>query len=337
MHSGHRVMRRPSVLADDTGKDLAQDEALESLNELLASVEAELEAQVVAPDLPLVFVLGPPRSGSTLVSQILAASGGYGFISNFAARFWRAPALGVRLERTLRPWEDVGQTNFRSTRGRTAQWNEPNEFGYFWSRWFDCGQNTHKLGAAELALLDLPALRRALGAIEREWCRPLMFKNNTWFTFQADWLAHSFPRSVFVACERDLSFVAQSLLLSRLDKYGDARRWWSVRPPSYDAIKDLPPIEQVARQAVGIDVEMRRATAAIAPERVVWASYGRVCADPRGLLSDVVEHCRQQGARIDPQLAAVPERFLSEDRTKLPPDELRALAAAVDAARAALH
>src|SRR5665213_31108 len=84
-------------LTSTFGKDLAREKRLAALNELLAPVEAELERHYSAPRFPVTFVLGPPRSGTTLTSQLLAQSGLFGIISNFAARFWRAPALGLRI------------------------------------------------------------------------------------------------------------------------------------------------------------------------------------------------------------------------------------------------
>jgi ABC-type oligopeptide transport system ATPase subunit len=45
------------------------------------------------------FIVGLPRSGTTLLSQLLAYSLDAGYTTNFAARFWLAPVHGLRLGR----------------------------------------------------------------------------------------------------------------------------------------------------------------------------------------------------------------------------------------------
>src|ERR1051326_495618 len=90
-----------SGLVSTFGKNIVHEQRLADLNELLAPLEAWLEQDFQAPIHPVTFVLGPPRSGTTVTGQLIARSGLFGFISNFAARFWGAPALGLRIERDL--------------------------------------------------------------------------------------------------------------------------------------------------------------------------------------------------------------------------------------------
>jgi hypothetical protein len=59
-----------------------------------------------------VFVLGVPRSGTTLTSQLLAYCLDAGYVNNAAARFWLAPVHGIRLARLIAG--DRGERSFRS-------------------------------------------------------------------------------------------------------------------------------------------------------------------------------------------------------------------------------
>lgn len=319
-------------LASLEGKDLERERRLARLNELLQPVGQRLEAAApTAPRWPPVFVFGPPRSGTTVLSQALAATRLLGFVSNFAARFWRAPALGMLIEATLGLRTDAPASNFASDHGLTAGWAEPNEFGYFWSSHFDLGGSTHALGPRERERLDREALRRAIAAMESTADAPMAFKNNTWFTLQADLLAEIFPGCVLVACRRDPFFTAQSCLQMRRRLYGDDARWWSVRPADHAALVALPPLEQVAAQAISIGAGMEHALARAraAGAAVVDASYARLASDPRGLVREVALAAGLGAEAVEPALERVPARFESTDRARLAPAEADALREAV--------
>lgn len=308
-------------LTQSQGKDLHAEADLAQLNSLLVPIEAELAAGLSAPGLPTVFVLGPPRSGSTLTSQLLAATGSFGVTTNFVARFWRAPSLGFRLERAL-PFVAT-EASFNSVRGRTEGASEPHEFGYYWSSWFDLGQETHSVPPDQLAGIDVAGLKQSLASMERAAGKALMFKNNTWFTFQADWLARHLPKSVFVACTRDPFFVAQSIYTQR-QRLGAMSEWWSVRPSTYPELAQLDPLEQVAGQAVDIHVEMEAALAGVPEARLIRADYGRVCAAPKGLIREIIIACRRLGDIAEPT-DDIPETFAATDQITLPSEEAATL------------
>ena len=320
-----------SGLTDRAGKDIERESELAALNDLLSSVEATVQRQHATPARTLVFVIGPPRSGTTLASQIIAASGSFGFADNVVARFWKAPALGVMISRALSsPARDL---DYQSVRGVTKGDGSPHEFGYFWSSWFDLGQETHKLSDAERERVDLPGLKRALAAMEATARKPFMFKNNTWLTFQADWLASAFPKSVFVACERDPFFVAQSLYEQRLALFDDPTRWWSVRPPSFAALCKRDPFEQTAAQALEIAREMDRALGRVPASRIVRLPYRELCAAPRDAMAQITACCRLLGESIDAAYDRIPKSFEHTDVTRLDAASSDRLHRAIDALR----
>jgi Sulfotransferase family len=310
-------MRQLAGLTSVFGKDLAQEERLASLNELLLPIEVELERAHSVPAQPVVLVLGPPRGGTTLTSQLISRTGLFGTVSNFAARFWLAPALGLRIERDLGLSGNAPMDSFESRRGITPGWSEPNEFGYFWSRFFDLGQDTHCLTKAGRASFDSAGLRRAVAAMEAVCERPMAFKNNTWFTFHPDLLEQVFPGCALVVCRRDPFFVAQSLWLQRQELYGDVARWWSVRPPNYSEIVKRSPIEQVAAQAVAIIAEMDATLARGKGAIRIDANYSRLVAEPREVVAEIAAAVGIAGPEAGAAVLRLPERLESTDRVRL--------------------
>lgn len=318
-----------SGLTSSFSKDLSKEAFLADINQLVEPLQAKIEQQAPAsPDKPVIFILGSPRSGTTLTSQVLAAARLFGTVNNFVARFWRAPAFGLLLARAFGLFDDPADS-FVSTRGMTAGWSEPSEFGYFWSRYFDMGQSTHLLNEDQRNLFDPAGLRRTIAAMETVANRPMAFKNNTWFTFHADLLAEIFPGCVLVVCRRDPFFVAQSIWRQRLDLYGDPARWWSVRPPNFSEIVKLPPIEQVALQAISIQAEMNRALSNVRNAKIIEIEYSRLVSEPRRVVIEIA-----QAASLAPAEASIakrlPARFRSTDIEVLSSDVSATLKMAIE-------
>jgi hypothetical protein len=301
----------------------AETQALTDVNAMLAPLQTEIESTCSAPLKPVILIIGPPRSGTTLVSQLLAASGRVGYVSNFLARFWLAPAVGARIERALGVGDTCHRFDFDSTYGRTSGWKQPHEFGRFWDRWFNFEQETHWVDDALRERVDANGLRRSVASLEREYGQPMVFKNNTWCTFQADLLAEILPTAVVVACTRDPLYVAQSLLLGRRRLLGDDTIWWSVRPSGFAWIRRRAPLEQVALQAVHIDREMRKSLASIASGRIVWAPYGSVCTDPIGTVTRLLDAVGIEAGNGLPDV--LPERLEQANRCSLDRSEFEHL------------
>lgn len=301
-------------LVDIREKSVEDEKILARINALLAPIEEEFCAGVRGPALPVCFIIGPPRSGSTLLSQLLLATGTFQAPTNFIARFWKAPAFAITMSRVLPLPPSPG---FESERGRTTGLSAPHEFGYFWSRWFDVGQGSHALNADERAKVDARGLARALGAMETAASRPLLFKNNTWCTPQADFLSGLLPTARFVVCDRDPFFVAQSILEQRA-RLGDETVWWSARPSGSDTWGKLGPLEEVARQTVGLYRDMEAALAHIPVDRVRRIDYQTLCSDPGRVVRNILDWLEVELPAG--QAGLLPRQLNATDTVKLKPE-----------------
>ncbi len=305
------------------------EDVVRQANEALLVLEDRLTSGFEGPGRPVTFILGPPRTGTTLISQLLADRGGFAYVSNFLARFWLAPYVGSRLEQEVGVREVRPRSTYRSRSGATRGPAEPHEFTFFWNRWFELGQVTQKLGPAELERVDAAGLARSVGALEAAWERPVVFKNSFWCNFQVAFLADLFPGSVFVRCRRAPEWAAQSIALSREALLGSRERWWSMKPAEFPRLRDLPWWEQIAGQVAFTERELSRSLAALAPERVVEAPYLEVCRDPRGFVQRVAEAVRTAGGELPPP-AALPEGFEPTNEARIDPRDVRRLEEALE-------
>ncbi|NBO54134.1 MAG: hypothetical protein EBU84_05990, partial [Actinobacteria bacterium] len=81
----HELGRRTSRFS----KDDSTEEIFWRLNEAIRGIKLGTSTGVKLP--PLVFIVGVPRSGTTLLSQLFSRFLDVGYIDNIVARFWANP------------------------------------------------------------------------------------------------------------------------------------------------------------------------------------------------------------------------------------------------------
>ena len=267
-------------------KDETFEPILEELNTLLAPIEERLVAAFDAPRRPILLVAGLPRSGTTMLMQMLVGMFELGYPSNLLARFWRAPYIGARLVQELRRGRRPLASNLHSELGATYGYDEPHEFTYFWRYWFPFNE-THQPLDADLRQLDCRFLQRELGALESAFGAPLAFKNPVVFSLNMERLGELFPTSVFLVCRRHPWYVAQSLLQSRLKLHGNREHWFSIKPAEYPSLKDLPFAQQIAGQVYYTCLRIDQSLAKLAGDRFLIIDYQELCQSPDQTLRSV--------------------------------------------------
>jgi len=284
----------------------AGDEAfLHALNVRLA--DARFDTGSIASDpaaWPLVYIVGAPRSGTTLLSQLTSRYLPVGYIDNLVARFWLRPSVGIRLSRIVLGDRARDTIELESRHGVTRGASGPHEFGYFWRHWLhlDDAPN-HHLGEDALARLDSAGLK---GALEQEiiatFAAPVVFKNVI-CGFHAAFLTRIHPRSLFVNIERDEYATCASILRSRLERYGSYDHWWSLQPSSYPF--DPPATDPCAEVALQVDACRREIRAELARPGVhaITLRYEELCANPSASMRRICDELDQLGASIRPTCA----------------------------------
>ena len=150
---------------------------LKELNEALGEAEKSIIAGYSEPKHPVVLIVACARSGSTLMLQWLAGTGFFAYPTNLLSRFYAAPYIGARIQQLLTDprynFRDefadyVPENTFTSDLGKTRGILAPNEFWYFWRRFFHFGEiqtldhdALHKVDTAQL-LSEIAAWRQPL-------------------------------------------------------------------------------------------------------------------------------------------------------------------------------
>ncbi len=283
---------------------------------------------------PIVWVIGTPRSGTTLAASVLRHTLDLGCVTNVAARFPTNPVVGMMLAETLRLHAPgTGEQAFDI--GRTRGLDGDHEFGMFWRRWLrldETPDGSHRLDEAHRGSVDAEGLRRTLHAMIGVVDRPLLLRNVV-CGLNASLLARVHPRSVFVELRRDPIDTAWSILRCRRERAGGEGRWWSLRPSNWRACAAAPtPIDQVAGQIAGIRADLARERSAVEASgggaHWVTLDYASLCGDPAAAARLVADTAGDGaiGARTDAPAADT----LTPRRPEIDPDTRRRLARAFD-------
>lgn len=199
------------------------DEILRALNDAISSAPSEL-ADSAAFDKPVMFICGAPRSGTTLLYQLLAYVGDVGYVNNLIARFYANPPLGAwlseqaQIDRVFLP---------KSVYGRTFGASSPHEFGRFWLDAFGLdaiGEPDDDPPAA--TIVDAARRIARLGAV---FNRPMVFKSFDYLWF-IDELAATLPSTkwIHIVRERESNIGSLTTLYETRATDGVAPAWTSA-------------------------------------------------------------------------------------------------------------
>lgn len=270
----------------------ARRRSVNALNRALSRIELRKAAEPEVPlSQPPVFIVGAPRSGSTLLYQLIVVGFDVGYLSNLHCRLHGAPALIERIAgRRLQP-----PAVFSSDHGRTEGLAAPSECGPYWYRFFRKSPQYVPLAEADSgALRDLRASVRALGDAAG---RPVVFKNLL-NSLRLEPLGEALPEAIFLVVQRDLADNVASILAARRSLRGDETAWWSAEPPDVDLLRGRAPEDQATGQVRGIHALIDSAKQRFGADRFLDISYEHLCADTHAVLSEISAFASGHGLEL---------------------------------------
>lgn len=241
------------------------------------------------------FIVGTPRSGSTLISQLLARCFEVAYVSNRVAPYWLCPIAGWErvIESHGRP--ERASISVRSRHGSSSGPDDPHEFGYFFRTWMDL-RKSDQLSEPALARCDWSELRSELGGLAGYFDAALVVKNLNAISFQIDAVAAEIPESRFLHVHRAREETVQSILRVRASLGGDIRDWWSIRPAEYREWSRLGARDQVELQVDSVRSAVESSLSRLDPGRSMEVPLELLQNDPRRALE-----------ALGPFLGAAPE------------------------------
>jgi hypothetical protein len=259
------------------------------------------------------FILGPARSGTSLLYKLLCLHPDAAWISNWVARYPMYPQLAA-LNRLARRLPAAARTVWfgrdsnayvygrrRPPLHRAFPMPVEGEPVYASAGAVDTG------GPGEPAI----ALARAFERIRRFGGGSRFISKRIGNNLRIPLLTRTFPRARFIEMVRDGRAVAYSL--SRVDWWPDSTVWWYGRTPQAWEAEGRDPWELCARNWIEERRRVRQGLAEVPDERVSRLRYEDLIADPFGTLPALGGFV---GFRDDPSWMGTLRRLTFPDRNE---------------------
>lgn len=279
----------------------------ELLEKLLAEVNGDLQLaenlllsryqQTTKMKYPLIMVMGPLRSGTTLLTQWLANTGVVAYPTNLLSRFYQAPIIGAKIQLLLTDprynfrdelGEFIQQLEYRSENGKTKGVLAPNEFWYFWRRFLPEPERDVWTDEALQQGMDFKTMRSELIGLMDVFQKPFAAKGML-FNYNIPFLDSIFDKVLFIQIKRDPVDNVASVLESRKRQLGTDTAWYSFKIPEYEKLAGMDPISQAVGQVCAINRAVDVGMSKVADSRKLTVEYEEFCGDPARIFREIVD------------------------------------------------
>jgi hypothetical protein len=217
-----------------------------------------------------VFIIGAPRTGSSILYQILSNEYDLLYVNNLIDYFHRNIFFGFWLSNKI--YKNYPHNNFNSFYGQTYKYGlkAPSECGGFWYRWVP--KNKIYIELNEINSEDIKKLHNNIYSIINRYKKFLLFKN-MYIGMRLNLILQTVPQSKFIFIKRNPLFTAQSLLIARKRIYNDYNTWWSIKPKEFNKIKNLENTQQVVQQIYYIEKQIYKDLKLFPQENIITINY----------------------------------------------------------------
>lgn len=197
-----------------------------------------------------VFIIGAPRTGSTILYQLITDYLDVNYINNFKFYGYRSLYICSKMSDFI--FKGKPHLSKESVYGNTDKegLNAPNEGGLFFHQWLP---KKHDYISAEDALnYDSHELKNYITKISNHFEKPIVFKNLN-CGMRIALLTKMFPDSKFIYIKRKQEYTIQSILTARRKRNTNPNEWWSVKPKDFEKLFNKDLLKQVSLQVIHIE------------------------------------------------------------------------------------
>jgi hypothetical protein len=301
-------MRIEQKLTKEFSKNPGFEIYLSMLNNALYKEEQVLYKNY-SEKYPVIHIIGAPRSGTTLITQILSSYLNIGYINNLIAAFWKAPLFGIELSKKLLGTQYI--SDFSSTFGRTKNIYEPHEFGYFWNYHLAYNDFQQK-GAEHEKDIDWEKLKLTLINMTYAFEKPVLFKSFL-AGFHATHFYKILPKTCFIYIRRNFINNAVSIYNLRKKMLGDVNLWASIKPRQYNDLKNENVYSQITGQVLFLEHEYLLQLKNIPDDNKIIIGYEEVCKNPEAFLHAVKGMIEKQNMQCEIKEGMISEFTAAEN------------------------
>ena len=272
---------------------------------ILATLEKRLIDKYSNKEIyPPVFIIGAPRSGSTLLYKLLTERYKFSYFSNFSSMFYETPVLGTLIQKKLRIKASKSEYTFNY--GRVNGLGSPSECGEFWYRWFPKGMHVY-VPHGKTSFHNLEELRNEISGMSKFTDAPMIFKN-LYNSMRIAPIVESMPNALFVVCRRNHLNNSLSILNGRITNLKQKDKWWSLPPKEIDLLLGLPYSAQVTGQVFYTYKQIEADKKRYGKDRFLEIHYEDLCSNVYKILKKIEQFIDLKGYQLQVR-SDVPVKF----------------------------
>ena len=200
-----------------------------------------------------VFIIGAPRTGSTILYQTITNQLDVLYIDNLICWFNRNLFFGFWLSDKF--FNRKAHNCFKSNHGDTSSCglHAPSECGGFWYRWLP--SDRHFIDYDDITDDIVKEIREEITTVINYFDKPLVFKNlNAGQRLRL--LSKCFPDAKFIFAKRDPLFTAQSILKAKRKLKISDDKYWGILSRNFKELESLNYPEQIIKQIFYIEKQI---------------------------------------------------------------------------------
>ncbi|MBL8898484.1 MAG: sulfotransferase [Planctomycetes bacterium] len=242
----------------------------------------------MAIDRPI-FIVGPHRSGTTLLYGMLSKHPALGYLNRANHRFPGLPGFAHLLTRLGAP-------------------DDPQEAQHVWDKlWTLPDDRMDASAVTDAQRAFYPALVERVLRLRK---RARFLAKYPRLSLRLGWLDALFPGCYFLHVVRDWRAVLRSTIERKVKREKRGGGWFGVRIPTWREDEALPPDASSARIFAYVTRELEAARARY-PGRLLRVRYDEICADVEGQMKAL---CASMGLECTPSfLAGLPRDLKCAD------------------------
>lgn len=240
---------------------------------------------------PPIFIVSPPRSGTTLTRQVLAWTFPTSYFSNFTSMstLHAGRPLPITTAYLVKRFGQTELGSFENSYGRTHGRSAPAEGETIWGYWFKARYTA--VEPQDLSAEQQSQMYRAVAATENIFGAPFLNKTTT-LSLRIRAIVKTFPQALFIQVTRDPLDSAQSIYLARTNRYP---HWLGAMPKECEASEKRNIIEQVCDQIYYIEKNIAYERSILGDERFTSVAYKDLCDNPTREVGRIVEFLAGHG------------------------------------------
>lgn len=268
---------------------------------------------------PVVFIIGAPRSGTSLLYELLVRRYKFSYISNLAQMMSSIPVSITKFGSFfITQYHKQKEGAYNSKYGSINGYGAPSEGGCVWNRWIP---ETYYLDESHADKIDVKSLRQTISGFSSVMRGPFLNKN-VMHSVHMRLLNILFPGCLFIHINREIKSNVRSILRAHAKVSASKEDWFSVKPKEYKKFKNEDIVLRSVAQVKYVHENINEDAMNIGDDRVLKLDYESLCKSPEKILSEIYTFLQLKGVDVGirndlvPDLSMSPQRFLSDDLEK---------------------